>query len=281
MRTSRRVFFAGGLASLYATFKCVRPGRGATRKKGTAASGHGIVCLDYSRSFICNTASFNAVRFWIESRTVLIDPQRNSQTEFYQCGSCKSENTFAEKNLFHKGNYDFLPIYGGGDLLIFRRPAGLSNTYRQISKAEDVWGEPRFKLRPCRHIELLTRWEQIRDRTAAGVPLVSQTEIHHPDTGLRAVIECPIKTMNISLDQRKYQVDTGPVALPDLSRRHEPAIASLRLAFVAFNTQNFADFVVEQPTSVIQDGTAVCEIYHYSKPFSMAARNRLFAVDPG
>ena len=29
-------------------------------------------CLDYGRSFICNPSSANAVRFWVESRTILI-----------------------------------------------------------------------------------------------------------------------------------------------------------------------------------------------------------------
>ena len=31
---------------------------------------------------------------------------------YYQCGSCKSEHTFAEKNLFINPNYDFLPVFG-------------------------------------------------------------------------------------------------------------------------------------------------------------------------
>ncbi len=74
------------------------------------------------------------------------------------------------------------------------------------------------------------------------------------ETKLRAVIEYPIKTMNISMDKSVYQVDTGPIALPELEKRYDPPIDALRLAFVAFNTPDFADFVVEQPTPVIQDG---------------------------
>ncbi|MCL4215984.1 MAG: hypothetical protein KJ052_03115, partial [Candidatus Hydrogenedentes bacterium] len=52
--------------------------------------------LDYGRSFICNTADFNRVRFWVESRTRLIDAENDTTTDYYQCGSCKSEDTFAE-----------------------------------------------------------------------------------------------------------------------------------------------------------------------------------------
>jgi hypothetical protein len=93
-------------------------------------------------------------------------------------------------------------------------------------------------------------------------------------------MECPVKTMNVSLEKELYQVDTGPIAFPDLTKRYERWIESLRLAFVAFNAPHFADFVVEQPTPVIENGQEVCKIHHYSKPFSLPATNRLLAVGP-
>ena len=182
-------------------------------------------CLDYGRSFICGTASFNAVRFWVESRTTISDASTGESVDYYQCGSCKSENTFAERDLFHADNYDFLPILGQGEWLIFRRPARISEDYKRIQKVEDVWGPPDLKLKFAPARELST-WEAIRDATAAGLPLVTRTELENTETGLKAVIECLTKTMNVSLDNRQYQVDTGPVAFPDLSQRHDPAIAA-------------------------------------------------------
>lgn len=235
-------------------------------------------CLDYGLSFLCNPASFNSVRFWVESRTTLIDEQAGTRVEFYQCASCKSENTFGEKDLLYEDNYDFLPIFGGEDLLIFRRPARLSDNYRQLTKAADVWGQPILKLREGKRVTKLETWEQIRDTTAEAIPIVSQTELVNKETGLRAVIECPVKTMNISHDKQMYQVDTGPVAFPDLTRRYDRPIECLSLAFVVFNATHFADFVIEQPTPVIEEGEEKCRIYHYSDPFSLPADNRLLAV---
>jgi hypothetical protein len=58
---------------------------------------------------------------WIESRTRIIDRKLGTSTVYYQGASCKSENTFGEKDLFYKDNYDFLPIFGDGKVLIFRR----------------------------------------------------------------------------------------------------------------------------------------------------------------
>lgn len=235
-------------------------------------------CLDYGRSFILGTAPFNSVRFQVESRTTIFDDAAGASSTYYQCASCKSEDTFAKKDLFYPDNYDFLPILGDGEWLIFRRPARISDTYRRVQMVEDVWGPPAFKLREAAGVTVLETWEQVRDATAQGRPIVAQTEITNADAGLRAVIECPTKTMNVSLDRRMYQVDTGPVAFPDLSVRRERQIDCLNLAFIAFNAPHFADFVIEQPTPVIEDGQEKCRIYHYSSPISVSARNILLAL---
>ena len=114
--SSRREFVVGGVGSLCAL--------GAMPALAHAAKGRNIECLDYSRSFLNGTRSFNSVRFWIESRTFIINEATGETQVFYQCASCKSENTFGEKDLFYPDNYDFMPIFGGRDredLVIFRR----------------------------------------------------------------------------------------------------------------------------------------------------------------
>ena len=235
--------------------------------------------LDYGRSFLANPATSNSVRFWIESRTILFDDKGGSEPiHFYQCASCKSENTFGEKDLLYADNYDFMPIFGGEDLLIFRRHVRIMpGRYRQLRKAEDVWGTPILQLFPAKPLTVLDGWEQIRDATAEGFPLITQTEIRNEDSGLRAIIECPTKTMNISIDKKMYQVDTGPIAYPDLSKPYDPPIDCLRLAFVVFNAPHFADFVIEQPTPVDLEGVGETKVHHYSNPFSISAKNTVMA----
>ena len=280
MPTTQRSFLTGGVAALSTIGAIARMSYAAVEDDSNNPSepGH-LHPLDYGLSFLCNPSPSNSVRFWIESRTTVIDDSTGASTEFYQCASCKSENTFAEQDLFKEDNYDFLPIFGGEDLLIFRRPARLSDRYRDLKKAEEVWGKPILKLREGERVMLLDTWEKIRDTTAAGVPIVTQTEIGNPDTGLRAIIECPVKTMNISIERRMYQVDTGPIAFPDLTKRYNRLIECLSLAFVAFNAPHFADFVIEQPTPAIENDKASPQIYHYSNPFSLPAKNRVLAVE--
>ena len=75
----------------------------------------------------------------------------------------------------------------------------------------------------------------------------------------RAIIECPVKTMNMDEQADIYQVDTGMVLFPDLSKRCDrQKIETFSLAFVAFNAPHFADFVIEKPTPIIKDGVEDC-----------------------
>ena len=283
MPTRRELLRAGTLAGGSAMISAA----GLARLSGDEIPGNRKVaadkptaarCLDYGLSFICGTADFNAVRFWVESRTTIVDERAGTTTVYYQCASCKSENTFAPKDLFPADNYDFLPILGTGRWLIFRRHAYLNADYRQVRTVESLWGPPVMKLRYPSEVTELTTWEAIRDATAAGVPIVSQTELSNRELGLRATIECPVKTMNVSIKDRLYQIDTGPIALPDLSKRYDEPLDALRLAFMAFNAPDFADFVVEQPTPVVEAGAEKCQIYHYSTPISLPARNVLLAL---
>ena len=119
--------------------------------------------------------------------------------------------------------------------------------------------------------------EQIVDETLANRSLVGRTEIRDAP-GVRAVLEYPIKTMNVLKKPMRYQVDTGPVAFPDLSKRHQRQVDGISLAFVAFNAPHFADFVLEAPTR-LGDAETASEIHHYSKLLALPAVNRLFAVD--
>lgn len=234
--------------------------------------------LDYGRSFLIGRGSSNEVRFWIESRTRVIDEIEGRSEDFFQTASCKSENTFQERDLFKRDNYDYLPIFSARYGLIFRRHAKLSDRYRETRPYARMFGGYDLHLVEGDRIRELPSNAAIREVTYRFAPLVSQTEIRSENTGLRALIECPVKTMNTRREGDLYQVDTGPIAFPDLLKRRERLVDCLSLAFVAFNAPHFADFVIEAPTPVDPENPDL-KVHHYSKIVSLPARNRLFAVE--
>ena len=241
-----------------------------------ASSTSRVVALDYGRSFVSGVAEWNRVRFWVESRTRIIDERSGRHEDFIQCGACKSENTFAKKDLMKKENYDFIPVFGQETGVLFRRMASLNKNYRQILKTSDMWGGQKYQLHEAKEAELLESSAAVRSATHEGWPLVAQTEIRDQGAGLRAILEYPVKTINILDSNDVYQVDTGPLAFPDLSRRYERRAESLSLAFVAFNVPHFADFVIEDATPIVEHGKEMARVWHYSRLLSLPAVNRLY-----
>ena len=236
--------------------------------------------LDYGRSFLIGNGPYNEVRFWVESRTRIIDETNGTHEDYIQVGSCKSEDTFAERDLFIEDNYDFLPIFGPEYSVIFRRRAHLNSNYRSCVPSKDMWNGQKYHLVEADSWEELKTNEAIREATYAYHPIVTQTEIQHEETRLHAIIECPVKTLNTNRENNAYQVDTGPVAFPDLSQRHARHADGITLAFVAFNAPHFADFILEVPTPIrdSETGNETGMVYHYSRTVSVAAANRVYAV---
>lgn len=277
---SRRTFIKNGLLAASGVLGASASIAAVSKPAIPAQSPDQLKCIDYGRSFLCNTAEFNSVRMWIESRTIITNIKSGESTVYYQGASCKSENTFGERDLFYKDNYDFLPIFGEGKVLVFRRHSNKrGDRYRSVKKMEEMWGaNPVLRMPAPKVVTVLDSFEKIRDATAAGIPIVTQTEFQNNETGLRAIIEAPCKTMNISHPKKMYQVDTGPIVFPDLSKKYGVQIDCLSLAFIAFNADHFADFVIEAPTPIMEDKKEVSVVYHYSKIESLPVKNTIFAL---
>lgn len=229
---------------------------------------------DYGRSWIATAGPGNAPAFWLESRCRVIDPKAGISRDYYQCALCKAERTFAPQDLFLTPGYDFLPVFTEGAVVVFRRGPQVNGQYREVSPPK--WGG----MTP--HI---TEWKcQVVGDDAEAVSaiqqcglLVGQTEIHDPESGRVAILEYPIKTMNMDAARGTWQVDTGPVLLPDLTAPPEEWSARLRLAYVAYNAPDWAEFIVEEPTPVRAEGKEVAQVWHYSQTVRMTARNQLLA----
>ena len=106
-------------------------------------------------------------------------------------------------------------------------------------------------------------------------PLVSQTEFSLAD-GSHVFLEYPVKVINASEREMFYQVDTGPIVVPDptaFDGTH--AISALRLAFIAHNTLDCTELLLNIPTEIAPG----LSVNHYSKVMKLEAINRLIAVD--
>ena len=145
---------------------------------------------------------------------------------------------------------------------------------RQAGKCSDAFTEMNIDRREVSG-QLLTTTEEIVAAVLNNRPLVSQTEFSLPD-GLDVFLEYPVKVINASKREMFYQIDTGPVLVPDLTAFNEiHPISLLRLAFMAHNTMGCTEMLMNVPTA-IGDGISV---NHFSRVMKVRAVNRMIAVD--
>lgn len=112
--------------------------------------------LDYGRSFLIGNGPDNEARFWVESRTRIINDETGGFEDYVQAGSCKAERTFAEKDFFPEDNYHFLPIFGPDHGVIFRRKAYLNPDYKTCLPTQEMWGGQKYHLVDVQEEELTT-----------------------------------------------------------------------------------------------------------------------------
>ena len=210
---------------------------------------------DYSRSFVTfvtpNRA--NNARLQIQSRCILTDTESFETKEYCFYASCKSEATFAKKNLFYDKNYDFCGIFEKDEYAIFRAHAEWTGeSYTQRGLWRDFFQDVVWQIHEAANPALLETNESIMQATLAGAILVGRTEIENEDGTLAALIEFPIKTMNVNdiRNEYEYQVDTGPIPFPVFEREVERHIDRFELAYVAYNVPHFADFVIQGETEL-------------------------------
>lgn len=235
--------------------------------------------IDFSRSFCTFTTPANNARLQVESQLELIDDARRVSEVFLLYASCKSEDTYAYQNLFKDPNYDFCGIFSKSkqDYSIIRT----YSTYRdnlETGLVADRFSKVAIDLAPVPEARVLLDNSDIIQATLRGEPLVARTELGDPSRSLRAIVDCPIKTMNVHPETDMFQVDTGPMLYPDFTSTQERPIEWLRLAFVAFNGFDSADFVIQAPTPVLADGREVCRVAHYSRIVSLPAKNAVITL---
>jgi len=228
--------------------------------------------LDFSRSFVTfvTPGRGNNARLQVEAECRISAGGR--EQSYYFFASCKSEHTFAREGLFHQDNYDFCGIFSNEEYAIFRT----KSSHHAGWKEQGLW-QGRFEAVPQHLVRAEGRQlagpAQMVQASLANVPLVGRVEIEG-GAGERALLEFPIKTMNVNDIEVVFQVDTGPLAFPDFSLPAVRQIERLFPAYVAYNAPHFADFVVQQPLQV----AGGAEVTHYGRLLSLPARTAVIAL---
>ena len=217
----------------------------------------------------------NSVRIDIEARTVLTDGETSESDEFFLIAPCRTEWMYRDDILFQIPNREYRHVWsrtrgmsvGRGMTYAGEQPT--SDTLERYNSFDIV-------VEAIRSPRELETDDAVIEATEQNLPIVAQTELSDAETGMRAVIEYPVKTMNYHPERKRFQVDTGPVMWPEFSAIGAHWIECLRMSHVIYNRFDRAEFILRRPTPIEVDGKEMCKVLHYSEVHQHEARNRIF-----
>ena len=222
----------------------------------------------------------NMARIQLDAMIDVVDDSSGESERFILIQPCRTERVYKEDRLFQIPSGEYRVIYS----LEQHRSVGKAMTYRggrSVGRlVKDNFRSLVIDVVTFPNTRVLGTPAEVNEATGANHPLVGRTEIKDPQLPLRYVIEYPIKTMNFMPKDNSYQIDTGPLLVPDFDLEANSAIDRLEMAHVAFNHKhpNLAEFILRKPTPVTDDsGKELCQILHYSKVRVDSARNTLLA----
>jgi hypothetical protein len=228
--------------------------------------------------------TLNNVRMPLDARAVITHQPSGKVHDYVLSSSCKAEQVWVERDVWHQPNADMCMLAGRDEFLVFKRwdkvdkgvllfPPSLGvQPERQLGDPAETFDRFSIDL-ASRAGRLLSTTDSIIEAFFADTPVVCQTEYEQGD--YRVLLEYPVRTVNFSERERYYQVDTGPVLLPELEGDYKSLLEGCRLAYVAHNAPGWAEFIVCVKTPVA-DGI---QVHHYSQSIRIeGTKNRLIAV---
>lgn len=217
----------------------------------------------------------NTARIMLDARCALTDEATGQADEFFLIVPCRSEWVYQEENLFQMPNREYREIWSRTRHVAL----DMSMTYDGEGRSSEPVGERftflQFTVREFLEVTLLETDADVVEATLRNLPLVGQTEIWDEEGKACALLEYPIKTINTNRQRGRFQVDTGPLILPDWASQAEQWIDRLVLAHVAYNTFDRAEFIVRRPTPIVREGREVAKVLHYSEIVVCQARHRI------
>lgn len=216
----------------------------------------------------------NNVRINLECRCEILDRSTGRAHAYALAASCKTERVGADRDCWLLPNADFCAVSSKDEFMMIKSWArnGLVSlkdptaqgvpVERQSGRSCEAWHQHKLQLHAA-HGRALSSIDEVIAAIQGDRPIVSRTE--YDDGDYRVTIEHPVKTINYSEVENVFQTDTGPILLPDLTRerleRGALLVDCFDLAYSAFNSAGWAEFILNVPTPV-GDGITVD---HYSR----------------
>lgn len=227
--------------------------------------------------------SLNNARMQLDSRCWIVDRETGKRVDYVLAASCKTERVGVESGIWTMPNADYMPIASDDHFLAIKTfdradkrpplepPLTGVQSERQVFKISEAFDKVQVHLR-CSQGVVLEDVDAIIEATFANEKMVARTTLRSDQ--YEAVIEYPVKLMNVNEREKIYQTDTGPHILPNLDAPEPMAIESLEVAYSAFNCTEWIEFIVRDRSRIVDD----VDVYHYCRSVRADATNEVIRL---
>lgn len=251
--------------------------------------------LDFRNSYAIYSAAkakdevgINTCRIQLLAKCTLIDKSSEQSSDFYLGKECIGENVHLGHGIVQEPTCEACIIFCEGQhTALIKKFADNANDvvqigqmgqkYRVFDGTYSYWTNMRFILRYAEARPLITP-QDIITTTLDCAPLVGRTTFVQSEKNWCTFLEYPIPYINVHPPVQGFQVDVGPILLPDIACdvNVKPLVAHLDLAYIMFNNLNKAEFAVRVPT-LIGEGE-IASTLHYSRVLCIDVENELFSL---
>ena len=218
----------------------------------------------------------NIARIQIDAAATVTDDRTGEATTFYLIAPCRSEYMYLDDRLFQMPNYEFCGVFTADQVMIVRTHWTSDRDNREVAPATERFARVDLSINHLAGPAPLGDDSAAVEATLANRTLVARTEFRDDASGRSALLEYPIKTMNVVASPPKYQVDTGPLLFPDFASNVPQPIERFAIAHVVYHRYDRAEFILRRPHQVGErDGQPVL-VTDYTETVTLSVRNELF-----
>jgi hypothetical protein len=240
-----------------------------------------VPVIDFANSYVTffGKQGGNIARIQLDAACTLIDDTVGVSEVFYLIAPCRAERMYLESPLFQMPNYEFCGIFSHHDCLLVRTHWASERDNREYGLNRGRFDDIHLDVH---YFPSEVRLDSPRANVAATLAnrtLVGRTELDDPARRRRALLEYPIKTMNVLRDPPRFQVDTGPLILPDFASTAEHPIERFEMAYLVYNNFDRAEFIRRRPVAIGGAEPSLARTTDYSAVEVVTARNEVLCAD--
>ena len=242
-----------------------------------------MTAIDFANSYMTWFGPGNHARIQLDAACTIVDEQAGTEEAYYLIAPCRSERCYMADPLFTMPNYEFFGIWSREEFLLIRTHWVSARDNRTYGVIREHWDDVHLDIRRFPQAEQLPDRGSIVTATLANRPLIARTELRDESGGQRAVLEYPVRTMNvlpvkapgIPRDPPQFQVDTGPIIFPDFTKDTDKAIELFEVAYVVYNLFDEAYFTLRKPLAAREGDDPAHHVTDYSEIRVLPVQNQV------